>query len=139
VLPSRLRWLPDALSFRIPAFVFGALLTYWLAILGAQRSRPTALFAPALFWCAERTFFHGHLACFDVPICALTAGVGVAWARAIGILDASTPSSTATSTPTSSRVCLAFLFGCALAVKHNAWLLPPVLLVHALLLPSPLR
>ena len=153
VFTTWLRWLPDALAWRLPAFAFGALLTYWLAVLGSQRSRAAAALAPALFWCAEGTFFHGHLACFDIPICALTAGVGVAWARAIGILDPPNPTSTSTSTPTStststatptststsSRVFLGLLFGCALAVKHNAWLLPPVLLVHGLLLPAPLR
>ena len=145
VFTTWLGWLPDALAFRLPAFAFGALLTYWLAMLAAQRSRPAAVFAPALFWGAERTFFHGHLACFDVPICALTVGVGVAWARAIGILESSpstvTPPSTLPSTPTPPRRSLffGFLFGCALAVKHNAWLLPAVLLVHALLLPAGLR
>ncbi len=136
-----LGWLPDALAWRLPGFLFGALLAYWLSLLGAQRSRAAALLAPALFWAAERTFFHGHLACFDVPICALTAGVGVAWARAIGILHplASTSTPTPTSTSTREGLWLAFVFGCALAVKHNAWLLPPVLLVHALLLPQPSR
>jgi len=135
VFTTWLGWLPDALAWRLPAFAFGALLTYWLAVLGTQRSRAAAVLAPALFWCAERTFFHGHLACFDVPICALTAGVGVAWARAIGLLQTSTP----TPTPTRHGVFLGFLFGCALGVKHNAWLLPPVLLVHALLLPAAFR
>jgi len=141
VFTTWLGWLPDALAWRLPAFAFGALLTYWLAVLGAQRSRAAAVLAPALFWCAERTFFHGHLACFDVPICALTAGVGVAWARAIGILQTPTSNPTSNPTWTSSRhgLFLGFLFGCALGVKHNAWLLPPVLLVHALLLPAPLR
>ena len=147
VFTTWLGWLPDALAFRLPAFAFGALLTYWLAMLAAQRSRPAAVFAPALFWGAERTFFHGHLACFDVPICALTVGVGVAWARAIGILESSpstvTPPSTLPSTPNPTpprrSLFFGFLFGCALAVKHNAWLLPAVLLVHALLLPAGLR
>jgi len=133
VFTTWLRWLPDALGWRVPGFVFAALLTYWLAVLGAERSRATAVLAPALFWAAERTFFHGHLACFDVPICALTAGVGVAWARAIGVLGAPAP------TPRRHGVFLGGVFGCALAVKHNAWLLPPVLLVHGLLLPAPLR
>jgi hypothetical protein len=100
-----------------------------LAILGGSRSRAAAVLAPALFWCAERHFFHGHLAAFDVPICALWAGVGVAWARTLGLLPA----------PRRAGPWLAFLFGCALAVKHNAWLLPPILLVHALLLPADLR
>ena len=106
---------------------FAALLTYWLAVLGAERSRATAVLAPALFWATERTFFHGHLACFDVPICALWAGVGVAWLTALR-----DPSR-------SSALRLAFVYGVALAVKHNAWFLPPVLLVHALLLPAEAR
>jgi hypothetical protein len=135
VFTTWFRWLPDALAWRIPAFFFGALLTYWLAVLGAQRSRATAVLAPALFWCAERTFFHGHLACFDIPICALTVGVGVAWARAIGILAPAADERQRTR----SGAFLAFVFGCALAVKHNAWLLPPVLLLHALLLPRERR
>jgi len=165
VFTTGLRWLPDALAWRLPAFISGALLTYWLAILGSQRSRAAAVLAPSLFWFAEGTFFHGHLACFDIPICALTAGVGVAWARAIGILhtspspsnspspspspststststspSASTSTSPSPSPSTSSLVFLAFLFGCSLGIKHNAWLLPPVLLVHSLLLPAPLR
>jgi hypothetical protein len=142
VFTSWLRWLPDALAYRLPAFVFGGLLTYWLAILGGQRSRASAVAAPALFWCAERTFFHGHLACFDVPICALTAGVGVAWARAIGVLGSPQTRDTEPDPAASSAsngAWLGFLFGCALGVKHNAWFLPVVLLIHALLLPRPLR
>src|SRR5438309_10895407 len=120
IFTTGLRWLPDALAWRLPGFLFGALLTYWLAVLGGQRSRAAAALAPALFWCAERTFFHGHLACFDVAICALTAGVGVAWLRG-------------------RPLWFAFMFGVALAVKHNAWVLPPVLLVHALLSRERLR
>ena len=134
VFTTWLNWLPDALAWRLPAFFFAALLTYWLAVLGSQRSRAATVLAPALFWCAERTFFHGHLACFDVPICALTVGVGVAWARAIGIIDPA-----AEERRTRSGAWLGFLFGCALAVKHNAWLLPPVFLIHALLLPGDMR
>ncbi|HYY52609.1 MAG TPA: hypothetical protein VE755_07045, partial [Myxococcales bacterium] len=59
---------------------------------------------------------------------------GVAWARAIGILD-----SAAEQPRARSGAWLGVLFGCALAVKHNAWLLPPVLLLHALLLPRGMR
>lgn len=119
-----LKVLPPALAWRLPAFAFAGLLTYWLALLGFSRSRAAGVLAPALFWCAERTFFHGHLACFDIPICAMWAGVGVAWLSAI---------------QRGARLQLALLYGVALAVKHNAWVLPPVLLVHALLLPGGLR
>lgn len=119
--------LPDALAWRLPAFVFAGLLSYWLCLLGGSRSRAAGVLAPLLFWCTARTFFHGHLAAFDIPICALWAGVGVAWLRAIE------------SPERRARLWFAFLYGVALAVKHNAWFLPPVLLVHALLLPRQRR
>jgi hypothetical protein len=132
VFTTSLHVLPDAQSWRLSGFFFAALLAFWLAVLGGQRSGACAALAPALFFCAERTFFHAHLAAFDVPICALTAGVGVAWARALGILPGA-------SSRVRSGLWLALMYGCALALKHNAWILPPVLAVHALLLPAPLR
>src|SRR5207245_1282857 len=121
VFTTWLKVLPPALAWRLPAFAFAGLLTYWLALLGFSRSRAAGVLAPLLFWCAERTFFHGHLACFDIPICAMWAGVGVAWMR-----GAQMPS-------LRTRLWLAFVYGAALAVKHNAWFLPPVLLAHTLL------
>ncbi|MCA1826588.1 MAG: hypothetical protein ABR567_00565 [Myxococcales bacterium] len=118
-------WLPDTLAWRLPAFFFAGLLSYWLCVLGLSRSRAAGILAPLLFWCAERTFFHGHLACFDVPICALWAGVGVAWLAALRRLPA---------TGYRPPVWFGILYGISLAVKHNAWVLPGVLLVHGLLI-----
>jgi hypothetical protein len=126
VFSTWLKLLPDALAWRLPAFAFAGLLSYWLCILGSRRSRAAGVLAPLLFWCAERTFFHGHLACFDIPICALWAGVGVAWLRAID--------EKAGGRRLEAGGRFAFVYGVSLAVKHNAWFLPPVLLVHALLL-----
>jgi hypothetical protein len=117
--------LPDALAWRLPAFCFAGLLSYWLCLLGSSRSRAAGVLAPLLFWCAERTFFHGHLACFDVPICAMWAGVGVAWLEAVKRPRAS---------GLGPQAWFAGTYGVSLAVKHNAWFLPPVLLVHGLLL-----
>jgi len=119
------RWLPDAVAWRLPAWIFGGLLTYWLARLGQRRSAAAGVLAPLIFWCAERPFFNGHLAAFDVPICALAAGVAVAWLRAIE------------EPGRRSDLWLAFIYGCALASKHNAWLFPLVLLVHGLLVRRP--
>jgi hypothetical protein len=121
VFTTWLKVLPGTLAWRLPAFGFAGLLTYWLALLGFSRSRAAGVLAPLLFWCAARTFFHGHLACFDIPICAMWAGVGVAWLRA---LQEPSPR---------TRLWLALVYGAALGVKHNAWFLPPVFLVHALL------
>ena len=128
VFTTWLRLLPDALAWRLPAFLFAGLLSYWLCVLGSSRSRAAGVLAPLLFWCAERTFFHGHLACFDIPICALWAGVGVAWLRAI---EERPP-----AFGFRPQAWFALVYGISLAVKHNAWVLPPVLLVHALLIPQ---
>ena len=118
------RLVSSSFSWRLPAFIFAGLLSYWLSCLGSARSRAAAILAPLLFWCAERTFFHGHLAALDVPICALWAGVGVAWLAAIRERTAR------------AGIWLALIYGLALGVKHNAWILPLVLVVHALLRPS---
>ena len=140
---STLHLLPDAFAWRLPAFGFAGLLTLWLAQLGFARSRAAGVLAPLLFWCAEGTFYQGHLAAFDVPICALSVGVGVAWARALGLLSpqpsGDAPESIAPRSRARDGIFLALVYGCALAVKHNAWLLPPVLLIHALLCRGPLR
>ena len=135
VFTTWLRILPDTLSWRLPAFVFAGLLSYWLSTLALRRSREAAVLAPLLFWCAERTFFHGHLACFDVPICALWAGVGVAW---LGALE-TPPAPMVRPSAWRSGLWLGLLYGIALASKHNAWFLPPVLAVHALFLRDRIR
>ncbi|GAC1338713.1 MAG: hypothetical protein NVSMB23_06750 [Myxococcales bacterium] len=132
---TALGWLPQTLAWRLPAFAFAGLLSFWLAELGFARSRAAGVIAPLLFWCSARTFFHGHLAAFDIPVCALTAGVGVAWARALGLLSGGDDSGPRFR----DGARLALVYGCALSVKHNAWFLPPVLLVHALLCAGPLR
>ena len=125
--------LSDTAAWRLPGALFGALLSASLARLGFTRSRAAGVLAPLLFWCTERTFFHGHLACFDIPICALTAAVGVAWARGLGLIDGEP------ARPWRRTLWFGFVYGCALATKHNAWFLPPVLLAHALLCPGALR
>ncbi|HXN56382.1 MAG TPA: hypothetical protein VN874_08950 [Myxococcales bacterium] len=138
---TTLGWLPETFAWRLPAFAFAGLLSLWLSELGFARSRAAGVLAPLLFWCAARTFFHGHLAAFDLPICALTAGVGVAWARALGLLEvAGAPQARAEARVRwQDGARLSFVYGCALGVKHNAWFLPPVLLLHALLCAGSLR
>ena len=137
------RWLgllPDAAAWRLPGAAFGGLLTLWLAQLGFARSRAAGVLAPLLFWCTARTFFHGHLACFDIPICALTAGVGVTWARGLGLLPGTAARSDGSGGGRGARMGPGLTFGLtyafALATKHNAWFLPPVLLLHGLLCPA---
>jgi 4-amino-4-deoxy-L-arabinose transferase-like glycosyltransferase len=124
IFSQKLGWLGDAAGFRMPAWAVSGMLSALLYLLAARLvSRRGALFAVAAFWLTPRTFFHGHLACFDMPI--TWAWVLVVYAYWRGL---------------SSRrwaVLTGVAYGIALAVKHNAWIIPGVLLIHFLLAEAP--
>ncbi len=115
---DRLHWTNDATGFRLPAFAFAGLLSAMLYLLGLAHSRGAGFFAAFAFWLCPRHFFHGHLACFDVPITALWLATLYAYARS--------------HASHAWAITTGLLFGCALAVKHNAYFLPPVLVLHFL-------
>lgn len=108
-------------AIRFPAMVMagvGVLTTY---LFGARAfSRTAGIVAAVLFALLPRVFFHAHLACFDVPITAmwtlciyvywrsLKEG-GLGWALAAGLV-----------------------YGLTLETKHNAWIIPAVVIPHAL-------
>lgn len=116
LLHEKIGWLSDTTAFRVPAFLFSGLVSAALFLLARPWGRATAVLAPLLFWSVPRHFFHGHIACFDVPVTAfwllfvwaaarpIALGRGAAWAG--------------------------FIFGLALATKHNAFFLPIVVGLH---------
>lgn len=113
---EKLGWMNDTTAFRVPAFLFSGLLSAALFLLARPWGKATAVLAPAMFWLVPRHFFHGHIACFDIPITALwllfvwaaarplALGRGAAWAG--------------------------LAFGLALSTKHNAFFLPIVIVLH---------
>jgi len=106
--------LRPAAAFRLPAFAMAAsipaVLHVWGSVLYGRRA---GLFAALCFLAAPRHFFHAHLACFDMPVAALWLWVVYAFWRS----------------ETDGRWWLwtGLLWGAALATKHNALFLPPVL------------
>ncbi len=104
-----------AAGFRLPAFALAAcipaVLHAWGAVLYGRRA---GLFAALCFLAVPRHFFHAHLACFDMPVAALWLLVVYAFWRA--------------ETDAGWWLWTGLLFGAALATKHNALFLPPVLL-----------
>jgi 4-amino-4-deoxy-L-arabinose transferase-like glycosyltransferase len=112
--------LRPAAAFRLPAFAMAAsipaVLHAWGSVLYGRRA---GLFAALCFLAVPRHFFHAHLACFDMPVAALWLLVVYAFWRA----------------ETDGRWWLwtGLLFGAALATKHNALFLPPVLLPFVVL------
>lgn len=119
VLHRWLGWLGATTAFRVPAFLFSALLSLALFLLARPYGRAAAVLAPVLFWAVPRHFFHGHIACFDIPVTALWCLFLVAYARAI---------ETGKGAWTAGLV-----FGIALATKHNAFFLPIACVLHWLI------
>ncbi|MCS6902197.1 MAG: glycosyltransferase family 39 protein [Myxococcales bacterium] len=119
------RWniFPDeGTSFRFPGMCFAGLAVGLCYLWGVRSwSRAAGAMAALLFALVPTTFYHGHLACFDVPITAMWLLVAFCyhqslvrgswrWALATGVT-----------------------FGLALNTKHNSWFLPIAFVIHALL------
>jgi hypothetical protein len=108
-------------AFRIPAMASAGAALWTTYLFGARAwSRRAGLVAAVLLGLMPRVFFHAHLACFDVPMMSVWIGcVYVHW-RA---LDRRT---------LGWALAAGVVFGLALETKHNAWVLPAVLVPHAL-------
>jgi 4-amino-4-deoxy-L-arabinose transferase-like glycosyltransferase len=106
--------LRPAAAFRLPAFALAASIPAVLHVFGAVLyGRRAGLFAALCFLAVPRHFFHAHLACFDMPVAALWLWVVYAFWRA--------------ETDGHWWLWTGLLFGAAVATKHNALFLPPVL------------
>jgi hypothetical protein len=152
------RWTGNTQGFRFGAFLFAMFLTYLLSILGwdlcsrAGVRRSAALFGaigtPLAFWLVPRHFFHAHIAVFDMPVTALWLGTVYAYWRSLrskrsepiveGGGDSILGTLEATAVVRVGRVRIRWsiatgiLFGLAISVKHNAWFIPPLCLIHFL-------
>ena len=115
------QWFREAgTAFRFPGMVMGGIAVATLYAWGRRSAgRWAGLLAAVSFAAMPRIFYHAHLDCFDVPVAAMwliTTYVyfrslrgGWGWAIGAGLL-----------------------YGLLLNTKHNAWLLPPALIIHFL-------
>lgn len=106
--------LAETTAFRLPSMVFAALLVAGIYLFGAGTIGRLGAFVAALaFILVPRTFFHSHLAAFDIPIAAMVFFTVAAfwkslrsrlWAGVTGVV-----------------------WGLAILTKHNALFLPVAL------------
>jgi 4-amino-4-deoxy-L-arabinose transferase-like glycosyltransferase len=107
-------------AFRFPTMLTMG-LTVWVTYLFGARaySRRAGVIAAVLVGLMPNVFYNAHLACFDVPIMAMwTATIYVYW-RSLerrSLLWA---------------IAMGVVYGLTLDTKHNAWILPAVLIPHA--------
>jgi 4-amino-4-deoxy-L-arabinose transferase-like glycosyltransferase len=106
-------------AYRLPGMLMGGMavaLTYvWAArVIGRWPGLVAALSLAFM----PRVFFHAHLACFDVPVAAMWLVTTFAywWAVERGGIG--------------RALVVGVLYGLLLNTKHNAWLLPPALVLH---------
>jgi len=104
-------------GFRLPTAAVNALLVVLVFLFAASIwGRAEGVIAALLTLLLPRAFFHAGLATFDAPIAALWFAVIYAYHRALA--------------DRRWLWVLAVAFGCALATKHNAILLPVVIAAH---------
>ena len=118
---ERLPFFADATTaYRFPAMCSAGMAIWVTYLFGARAfGRVAGAVGAVLLGLMPHVFFHAHLACFDVPMMAFwvlcvyvhyrAQHGGLLWAIATGVV-----------------------FGLALETKHNAWMLPAVLVPHAL-------
>lgn len=107
-----------AQRLRLAAQLVAALGVYLLAFTAIQRyGEAIGLFCGAAFITLPRVFYHAQLHCFDVAIAVATLAVALAFLRF------------ASSPRARTALALGLSFAAAISIKHNAWLLPPLLLI----------
>jgi hypothetical protein len=108
-------------QFRFPGMCMGGIAVWTTYMFGARAfSRRAGLIAAALFAFMPRVFFNAHLACFDVPVVAM-------WVLTIYVYWRASQERTLTY-----AIMAGLVFGLALETKHNAWIIPAVVVTHAI-------
>ncbi len=109
----------ESTAFRFPAILMSGLLAA-LVFRFARKLVPwPAAMAGSVFAIAQpHYFFHAPIACFDAPITTMAFAVGFAYWKSLR----------------SARwgIACGVIFGIALGVKHNAWMMPAFLMGHYL-------
>lgn len=109
-------------SFRFPAMLLSSAAVAVVFDWGRRSyGRAGGLVAALSFAFMPRVFFHAHLACFDLPVCAMWLLASYVYSRAL-------------ATPRWTWILAAGVaYGLLLDTKHNSWLFPGVLGLHFVL------
>ena len=108
-------------AFRFPAWVFaGMSVALVYALARALLPRRTALLAAFMWISMPRVFWHMHLACFDIPVCAAHLWLVYAYYKGRWSLK--------------GGLLIGIAFGLAISVKHNVLVTPAFFVLHWLIM-----
>jgi 4-amino-4-deoxy-L-arabinose transferase-like glycosyltransferase len=107
-------------ALRVPGMLFAGLALYITFLFGCRiHSRIAGLSGAFALALMPRVFYHSHLACFDVPVMAM-------WALALWAYLEATERRTL-----GAAIWAGLAYGLLLETKHNAWILPGIVVPHA--------
>jgi 4-amino-4-deoxy-L-arabinose transferase-like glycosyltransferase len=113
-------------AFRFPGMVLSSIGVGTVYLWGRRASGRLAGFVAALLLGMQPAiFYHSHLACFDVAVLTMWLVTTYAYYRSVE------------SKSVAWAIVTGVLYGLELNTKHNAWLLPPALVVHFLVTRGP--
>jgi 4-amino-4-deoxy-L-arabinose transferase-like glycosyltransferase len=106
-------------SYRLPGMLLSSLAVAVTFVWGRRAlGRGAGLLAALSFAFMPRVFFHAHLACFDLPVCAMWLVTSYAYSRSLE------------SPRFGYALAAGVLYGLLLDTKHNSWIFPFALLLH---------
>ncbi|MEM6295375.1 MAG: phospholipid carrier-dependent glycosyltransferase [Myxococcota bacterium] len=118
--PARRGWMPEGAAMRLPAQLLAGMATGLLFFAGYRRAGVLAgLLGAGAFMLLPRVWFNAGLHAFDVPVAAAILVVVLAYRRAQRSLG--------------WGLAVGVLLGVAIAVKHNALFVGPLLALHHVL------
>lgn len=121
------RWFSGAFSeagqsFRFPGMLLSSLAVALTFVWGRRTlGRAGGLVAALSFAFMPRVFFHAHLACFDLPVCAMWLVTSYVYMRSLA------------SPARAWWVGAGVAYGLLLDTKHNSWIFPFAVLLHFVL------
>ena len=122
------RWFSGAFSetsqsFRFPAMLLSSAAVALTFVWGRRTlGRAGGLVAALSFAFMPRVFFHAHLACFDLPVCALWLVTSYVYMSSLA------------SPARGWLVGAGVAYGLLLDTKHNSWIFPFAVLLHFVLM-----
>lgn len=120
---EKLQWFADeSTAWRFPGMLCGAIAVGYVYYAGKRRAGPWAgAIAAVLLAAMPRVFYQAHLACFDIPVVMMWALCVGAYGRALR------------TGRWRDALLFGLTFGLAMDTKHNAWMLPAVIVPHLLI------
>ncbi|HNZ02743.1 MAG TPA: glycosyltransferase family 39 protein [Myxococcota bacterium] len=121
----------ESTAMRLPALILNSLLVMFIFLFGVDFfSRRVGFVAAAAWMFLPHTFWHSHLACFDMPVTAMWFLVAWLFLKATPPLEERRKNRARTW---KFAIAAGVAWGLSMSTKHNAWFIPAVFVIWYLI------